>query len=48
MYGDSLPINVAGTCSSKNVRTMLVKCGEANLNFFCGGLYCGIGMPPLS
>ena len=29
MYGDALPIHLAGNCSSKNVRTILAKCGGA-------------------
>ena len=29
MYGDPLPIHLAGNYSSKNVRIMLVKCGGA-------------------
>ena len=27
MYNDPLPMHLTGSCSSKNVRTMLAKCG---------------------
>ena len=37
MYNDPLLIHLAGNCSSKNVRTMLAKCGGAHLNFSYGG-----------
>ena len=29
MYGDPFPFDLAGNCSSKNVRTMLAKCDGA-------------------
>ena len=34
MYGDPLPIHLAGNCSSKNVRALLAKCGGVHLIFF--------------
>ena len=38
IYGDPLPIDLAGNRSSKNVRTMLAKCSRALLICFCGSL----------
>ena len=35
MYGDPLPIHLAGNFSSKNVRTILTYCGGAHLIFSC-------------
>ena len=37
MYGDPLPIYLAGNCSSKNVEIMLVICDGAHLIFFLWG-----------
>ena len=34
MYSDPLQIYLAGNCSSKNVLTMLAKCGGATSDFF--------------
>ena len=37
MYSEPLPIHLAGNCSSKNMRTMLAKCGGAPPDFFLWG-----------
>ena len=37
MHGDPIPIHLAGNCSFRNVRTMLVKCGGAHNIFSCWG-----------